>query len=193
MNNIACIDLEGVLVPEMWPDIARATGLSGLSLTTREEPDYARLVALRIRLLRDNGIRLSDLQTLLEALEPLTGAREFLDRLRQSCRVVLVSDAFREMVLPLWRKLGEPELQCHRFECDEAGYIVRPHYARRSGKQEVLQRYQDVAPSPSAMRSTTWRCCARRARDFCFARRPRPVPPRPTWWWYMTTARCCRG
>jgi len=141
MHRLACIDLEGVLIPEMWPHIASATGLSELGRTTREEPDYARLVAQRIRLLRDNGIRLTELQALVGALEPLAGAREFLDRLRPSFRIVLVSDAFREMVLPLWRKLGEPELQCHRFECDAAGYIVRPHYLRQGGKQEALQHY----------------------------------------------------
>ncbi|MDN0082602.1 bifunctional phosphoserine phosphatase/homoserine phosphotransferase ThrH [Crenobacter sp. SG2305] len=142
MYNVACIDLEGVLVPEMWPHIAAATGLSELNLTTREVSDYARLVEVRIRLLREHGIRLTDLQTLVETLEPMAGACAFVERLQQSYRVVLVSDAFLEMVLPLWHKLGEPELQCHHFECDAAGYIVQPHYVRRGGKQEALLPFQ---------------------------------------------------
>ena len=108
MKNIACIDMEGVLIPELWPHIAEAAGISDLAITTREEPDYARLVNRRIELLRKNSLRLIDVQALIERVDPLPGAYRFLTELRQDFHVVLVSDAFQEMILPLWEKLDQP-------------------------------------------------------------------------------------
>ena len=139
--NIACLDMEGVLIPELWPHIAKVSGIDELAVTTREDPDYARLVERRIALLRHHGLRLSDVQRIVGDLRPLPGAVAFMAALRLSMnfRIVLVSDAFREMVLPLWRELGEPELRCHRLDCDAAGFISAAHYARQRGKVEVIE------------------------------------------------------
>ena len=139
--GIACIDLEGVLIPELWPYIAQATGIDALAITTREEPDYARLVERRIRLLRQNGLRLSDVQALVAKVAPLPGASEFLAALQPWFRIVLVSDAFEEMVLPLWHQFGRPELRCHHFICDAAGYVCTAQYVRLSGKHEVIDEF----------------------------------------------------
>jgi len=139
--DIACIDMEGVLIPELWPHIAEATGIGELAVTTREEPDYARLVAFRIRTLRKNGLRLSDVQALVSTIAPLPGATAFLAALRPRMRVVLVSDAFQEMVLPLWRAFGEPELRCHRFVCDDDGFVSAAQYVRAHGKHEVIDEF----------------------------------------------------
>lgn len=141
MKNIACIDMEGVLIPELWPHIAEATGITDLAITTREEPDYARLVNRRIELLRRNGLRLIDVQALTERVDPLPGAHNFLTELRRNFHVILVSDAFQEMILPLWEKLDKPELRCHWFTCDRAGYISKAHYSRRQGKHEVIDEF----------------------------------------------------
>lgn len=141
MQNIACIDMEGVLIPELWPHIAEVTGITDLAITTREEPDYARLVNRRIELLRKNGLRLIDVQALTERVDPLPGAHNFLTELRKNFHVILVSDAFQEMILPLWEKLDKPELRCHWFTCDRAGYISKAHYSRRQGKHEVIDEF----------------------------------------------------
>jgi phosphoserine/homoserine phosphotransferase len=143
MQNIACIDMEGVLIPELWPHIAEATGISDLAITTREEPDYARLVNHRIELLRRNSLRLIDVQALIERVDPLPGAYHFLTELRQDFHVVLVSDAFQEMILPLWEKLDQPELRCHWFTCDRGGYISKAHYSRGQGKHEVIEEFAE--------------------------------------------------
>lgn len=144
MEHIACLDLEGVLIPELWPHIAEVTGIAELAVTTREEPDYPRLVRSRIDSLRKNGLRLADVQTLVRTTAPLPGAADFLAALRPSFRIVLVSDAFREMVLPLWHALGEPELRCNRFVTDEQGYICAAHYVRAHGKHEVIDEFASL-------------------------------------------------
>lgn len=144
MKNIACIDMEGVLIPELWPHIAEATGITDLAITTREEPDYARLVNRRIELLRRNGLRLIDVQALTERVDPLPGAPHFLTELRKQFHVVLVSDAFQEMILPLWDKLDRPELRCHWFTCDRYGYISKANYSRSQGKHEVIEEFSAI-------------------------------------------------
>lgn len=136
--NVACIDLEGVLIPELWPHIATVTGVEELAVTTREEPDYARLVERRICLLKHKRLRLRDIQAIVSEMMPLPGALDFLEALKSEWHVLLVSDAFEEMVHPLWRKLDSPELQCHRFICDAAGYVHKAQYGRKLGKHEVI-------------------------------------------------------
>lgn len=137
--RVACVDLEGVLIPELWPCLASMTGQSELSLTTREVPDYPRLVARRIDILRSCGLRLNDVRQLLEDIRPLPGAVEFLEALGQEFRIVLVSDAFEQMVQAPWARLGCPELRCHRFQCDAEGYVVRPSWRRSRGKHEEVE------------------------------------------------------
>lgn len=139
--DVACIDMEGVLIPELWPHIAQATGIEELAATTREEPDYARLVEFRIRTLRKNGLRLSNVQALVSTIAPLPGAAAFLAALRPHFRIVLVSDAFQEMVLSFWRAFGEPELRCHRFVCDDDGFVSAARYVRAHGKHEVIDEF----------------------------------------------------
>lgn len=136
--NVACIDLEGVLIPELWPHIASVTGVQELAITTREEPNSPRLVERRLGLLKQKNLRLRDVQAILADMTPLPGALGFLTALKSRWRLLLVSDAFEEMVRPLWLKLGCPELQCHRFVCDAAGSIQRAHYTRQLGKHEVI-------------------------------------------------------
>lgn len=139
--NIACIDMEGVLIPELWPHIATATGIPELATTTREQPNYFLLVEHRIRILKKNFLRLCDVQALISDMTPLPGALEFLVALGVHCRIVLVSDAFEEMIRPLWQQLGEPELRCHHFSCNAEGYVCAAHYTRQYGKHEVIDEF----------------------------------------------------
>jgi phosphoserine/homoserine phosphotransferase len=139
--DIACIDMEGVLVPELWPHIAMRSGVDELASTTREESNYACLVERRIQLLRRHGLRLSDVQAMVSEIAPLPGAKQFLAALQPRFRVVLVSDAFEQMLLPLWHQLGEPELRCHQFRCDAQGFVCAAQYARVHGKHEVLEEF----------------------------------------------------
>jgi phosphoserine/homoserine phosphotransferase len=138
---VACIDMEGVLIPEMWPYIAQRTGISALALTTREVPDYQSLVERRIELLSYHKKKLSDIQNIVAELEPYEGARLFLSKMSQKCQVVLVSDAFYELVKPLWEKLGSPNIECHHFTVDENQNILAARYSRK-GKHEVVERFK---------------------------------------------------
>ncbi len=138
----ACIDLEGVLIPELWPHIAHQAGIKELMITTREEPNYAKLVAQRIVLLKHNHLRLSDVHDLVSGITPLPGALRFLRTMARKWRIVLVSDAFRQMVEPLWVQLGSPELRCHDFVCDPEGYIFAAHYSRKLGKHEDIECFK---------------------------------------------------
>jgi phosphoserine / homoserine phosphotransferase len=139
--NIACIDMEGVLIPELWPYIAQRANVPQLALTTREEPDYKKLVLQRIARLHAHGLRMQDLQSWVADLEPLDGAVEFLIALKHTFNVVLVSDAFFEMVQPLWHKLGRPAIRCHQLIHDHEGFVQSPLYSRQHGKHEVIEEY----------------------------------------------------
>lgn len=138
--SVACIDLEGVLIPELWPHIAHQTGIEELLITTREEPNYIKLVEQRIRLLKQHQLRLCDVRNLVSAVKPLPGAVKFIRTIALHWRVVLVSDAFQQMVQPLWVQLDSPELQCHQFEIDSDGYISTAHYSRQFGKHEIVEQ-----------------------------------------------------
>ncbi len=131
--------MEGVLIPEVWPHISEKTKIKELSITSRDIPDYESLVLKRIEILRENNLKLKDIVSLISELEPLEGAIGFLDRLKKSYKVILVSDAFEQTITPLWEKLEKPELQCHQFKCDAEGYITAPIYSRNRGKVEVIE------------------------------------------------------
>lgn len=135
----ACIDMEGVLIPEIWPHLAEKTKISELSVTSREIPDYESLVLSRIKILRQNNIKLQDVVNMISELEPIDGAVNFLNRLNKSYKVILVSDAFEQTIAPLWERLGRPELKCHKFQCDDDGYIKTPVYSRKKGKIEIIE------------------------------------------------------
>ena len=121
---VVCLDLEGVLAPEMWVEFATHVGIEELKLTTRDEPDYDKLMRHRMRILERNGMRLSDIQAVVDTLGPLPGAREFLDALRTRYQAVILSDTYYEFVLPIMRQLDWPTLFCHHLETDASGRIV---------------------------------------------------------------------
>ena len=121
--NIACLDLEGVLVPEIWIEVSRRTGIAALARTTRDEPDYDVLMRARLALLAEHGLRLSDIQSVIAGMAPMAGAHEFLDGLRAEMQVVILSDTFYEFAGPLMARLGWPTLMCHSLEIDAEGFV----------------------------------------------------------------------
>ncbi len=122
--NIVCLDMEGVLVPEIWIAFAEASGISVLTRTTRDEPDYNKLMNWRIGILKEHGLGLKEIQEVIAKIEPLEGAREFLDELRSMTQVVILSDTFEQFAMPLMRKLGWPTLFCNTLEVAESGEIT---------------------------------------------------------------------
>ena len=132
--ELACLDLEGVLVPEIWINVAERTGIEALRLTTRDIPDYDQLMRGRLALLDQHGLKLSDIQRVIAGMGPLDGAREFLDWLRERFQVVILSDTYYEFALPLMRQLGWPTLFCHRLEVADdrvIGYTLRQADSKR--------------------------------------------------------------
>jgi len=122
--NIVCLDLEGVLVPEIWIAFAHASGIPELTRTTREEPDYEKLMNWRLGVLREHGLGLKEIQAVIEQIDPLPGAREFLDALRAKSQVIIISDTFDQFAAPLMKKLGWPTIFCNTLEVAENGEIT---------------------------------------------------------------------
>ena len=122
--QIVCLDLEGVLVPEIWIAFSQRTGIPEFSRTTRDEPDYDKLMRLRLALLRQHGLKLADIQAVIGAMGPIDGARDFLDALRSRYQVIILSDTFYEFADPLMRQLGRPTVFCHRLVIDADGFVA---------------------------------------------------------------------
>jgi len=122
--EIVCLDLEGVLVPEIWIAFAERTGIPEFRRTTRDEPDYGKLMRFRIDLLSKHGLGLKEIQDVISQIDPLDGAKEFLFALRERTQVMILSDTFYEFATPLMKKLGYPTLLCNRLEVDPSGKIV---------------------------------------------------------------------
>ena len=122
--NIVCLDLEGVLVPEIWIAFAKASGIPELKRTTRDEPDYDKLMTWRLGVLKEHGLGLKEIQETIEKIQPLPGAKEFLDELRSFSQVILISDTFAEFASPLMEKLGRPTLFCNSLEVSGNGEIT---------------------------------------------------------------------
>ena len=122
--DIVCLDLEGVLVPEIWIAFAEKTGIPEFKRTTRDEPDYDKLMRYRMDLLDKHGLGLKEIQEVIAKIDPLEGAKEFLDALRAKTQVLILSDTFYEFALPLMKKLGYPTLMCNRLEADANGKII---------------------------------------------------------------------
>lgn len=122
--EIVCLDLEGVLVPEIWIAFAQASGIPELKRTTRDEPDYDKLMQYRIDILKEHGLRLKDVQDVIATIDPLPGAKEFLDQLREETQVIIISDTFKEFAKPLMKKLGWPTIFCNSLVVSEAGEIT---------------------------------------------------------------------
>jgi len=136
--EIACLDLEGVLIPEIWIAFAEKTGIAAFKRTTRDEPDYDVLMQYRLDLLRENGLGLSEIQEVIATLEPLDGAVEFVNWLRERFQVIILSDTFYEFANPLMKPLGYPTLLCHKLECDESGTVVNYHLRQSNPKRQSI-------------------------------------------------------
>ncbi len=153
-QTIVTLDLEGVLVPEIWIAFAEKTGISELRRTTRDEPDYDVLMKGRLAILAQHGLRLPDIQEVIGTLHPLEGAREFLDELRSITQVILLSDTFGEFAQPLMRQLGWPTLFCHQLEVEPDGRIVNYKLRQPNQKQASVAalkalHYQVIAAGDS--------------------------------------------
>ena len=122
--NVVCLDLEGVLVPEIWIAFAKESGISVLTRTTRDEPDYDKLMRWRLDILRQHGMTLQNIQDTIAKIDPLEGAKEFLDKLRSMTQVIIVSDTFTQFAQPLIKKLGMPTLFCNELVVGEDGVIT---------------------------------------------------------------------
>ena len=122
--NICCLDMEGVLTPEIWIEFSKASGIPELRRTTRDEPNYDKLMAWRIGILREHGLGLPQIQDVISTIDPLPGAREFLDELRSISQVIIISDTFEEFASPLMRKLGWPTIFCNSLEVTEDGMVT---------------------------------------------------------------------
>ncbi len=142
--EIACLDLEGVLVPEIWIEFAEKTGIEALKATTRDIPDYDELMQQRLRLLDENGLTLPQIQEVIATLTPLTGAAEFVDWLRERFQVVILSDTFYEFSQPLMRQLCFPTLLCHRLESDGQGRIVNYHLRQKDPKRQSVKAFHSL-------------------------------------------------
>lgn len=135
---IVCLDMEGVLTPEIWINVADKTGIADLRLTTRDIPDYDVLMKRRLGILDQHGLKLADIQEVIGRLTPLEGAVEFVNWLRERCQVIVLSDTFYEFAAPLMRQFGYPALFCNRLELDEAGRIRNYHLRQRNQKRQVV-------------------------------------------------------
>ncbi|MFO8142258.1 MAG: bifunctional phosphoserine phosphatase/homoserine phosphotransferase ThrH [Marinobacter sp.] len=140
--ELACLDLEGVLIPEIWIAFAEQTGIEELKATTRDIPDYDVLMRQRLRLLDEHGYGLPQIQEVIGTLDPLPGAHEFLDWLRERFQVVILSDTFYEFAMPLMKKLGYPALLCHKLEVADNGQITNYLLRQRDPKRQSVRAFQ---------------------------------------------------
>ncbi|PUA30859.1 MAG: phosphoserine phosphatase [Cellvibrio sp. 79] len=136
--EIACLDLEGVLVPEIWIEFAKVTGIEELKATTRDIPDYDVLMKQRIRILEEHKLGLKEIQDVIATLKPLDGAIEFVNWLRERFQVIILSDTFYEFSQPLMRQLGFPTLLCHRLNVDDRGMVVGYTLRQRDPKRQSV-------------------------------------------------------
>jgi len=139
---LTCLDMEGVLTPEIWLAVADKTGIQELRVTTREIPDYDQLMRQRLEVLRTHEVKLTDIQGVAEGLSPLDGAAEFLDWLRERTQVVILSDTFYEFVSSFMKQLGHPTIFCHTLEIDEKGFINNYYLRQRDQKREAVKAFK---------------------------------------------------
>ncbi|HZX32920.1 MAG TPA: bifunctional phosphoserine phosphatase/homoserine phosphotransferase ThrH [Rhodocyclaceae bacterium] len=142
--QIVCLDLEGVLVPEIWIEFAQRTGIPELKRTTRDEPDYDKLMKFRLDILREHKLGLPDIQKVIGEMGPMAGAKAFLDDLRNTYQVIILSDTFYEFAKPLMQQLGLPTLFCHSLEADATGMLVNYHLRMPNQKQEAVKRFKEL-------------------------------------------------
>jgi phosphoserine/homoserine phosphotransferase len=142
--NLVCLDVEGVLVPEIWINVARKTGIAELKLTTRDISDYDVLMKRRLGILAENDIKLGDIQDVIGTMEPLEGAKAFLDELRTVTQVILLSDTFTQFARPLMAKLDWPTLFCNTLEIDQNGRIADYTLRQQDGKRKAVAAFQSI-------------------------------------------------
>ena len=142
--QIVCLDLEGVLVPEIWIEFATRTGIPELRRTTRDEPDYDKLMQSRLAILAEHKLGLMDIQKVIAEMGPLEGARAFIDELREDYQLIILSDTFYEFAHPLMRQLGWPTLFCHSLEADADGMLVRYRLRMPDQKREAVRRLREL-------------------------------------------------
>lgn len=142
--EIVCLDLEGVLVPEIWIAFAEASGIPELRRTTRDEPDYDKLMRWRIGILKEHGLGLKEIQDTIATIQPLPGAREFLDELRSITQVIIISDTFTQFATPLMEKLGWPTIFCNSLEVAENGEITGFKMRIEDSKLATVQALQSI-------------------------------------------------
>ncbi len=142
--NIVCLDLEGVLVPEIWIAFSEASGIPELRRTTRDEPDYDKLMQWRLGILKEHGLGLKEIQETIASIEPLPGAREFLDQLRSMTQVIIISDTFTQFARPLMEKLGWPTLFCNSLEVSESGEITGYKMRIENSKYATVKALQSI-------------------------------------------------
>ena len=149
-----CLDLEGVLIPEIWINVAERTGVSELTRTTRDEPDYDRLMSYRLGILDQNDIKMGDITSTIESMDPMEGATEFLASLESRCPTLILSDTFSQFAKPMMKKLGNPTLLCHTLVIDETGRIedweIRyDDHKRKTVESLIEMNYQVIAAGDS--------------------------------------------
>ena len=142
--NIVCLDMEGVLVPEIWIAFSQASGIPELKRTTRDEPDYDKLMRWRIGILKEHGLGLKEIQATIATIDPLPGAKEFLDELRSMTQVVILSDTFEQFAMPLMKKLGWPTLLCNTLEVAPDGEITGFQMRCQQSKLTTVKALQSI-------------------------------------------------
>lgn len=141
---ITCLDLEGVLVPEIWIDFAKASSIPELTRTTRDEPDYDKLMKWRLGILKEHGLGIREIQDVIASIEPLPGAKEFLDELRSFSQVIIISDTFTQFAAPLMEKLGRPTIFCNSLEMAENGEITGYRMRIADSKLSTVKALQSI-------------------------------------------------
>lgn len=142
--EIVCLDLEGVLVPEIWIAFAEKTGIPELRITTREEPDYDKLMKYRMGILREHNLTLKDIQDVIATIKPLDGAKEFLDKVREITQVVILSDTFSEFAKPLMKQLGWPAILCNSLVVDENNMLIGMKLRQQDGKRKAIDGFRSM-------------------------------------------------
>lgn len=177
---ICCLDLEGVLIPEIWINVAKKTGVKALEITTRDEPDYDKLMRYRLAILKREGIKLRDIQAVIKRMSPLPGAKAFLKKLQGKYQVIILSDTYYEFAGPMMKKLGDPTLFCNWLSTDKNGFIANYHLRQKNGKKEAVRAlkglgfnvvaagdsYNDITMLKAADRGILFRPPAKIVRQF---------------------------
>ncbi len=142
--DIICLDMEGVVVPEIWIAFSEATGIPELKRTTRDEPDYGKLMEYRLNILKERGLKLKDIQDVISTIDPLPGAREFLDELRDMVPVIVISDTFTQFAGPLIKKLNNPTLFCNTLEVSEDGFVTGYRMRVQNSKLTTVKALESI-------------------------------------------------